>query len=257
MGHRSLCAIHQPNLFPRLSTLAKLYAADTWIVLDDVQFAARDYQHRARLGRLDDPAKQQWLSLSVHRPDGRASRLDQVRIVDQGKCQRRTALLLQQYYGRSPHWPAFQELLQPLLACLAETDRLVTIAEMSTQLLLQLVGWRGTVRHSSKLLARSGRSERLADLTVAAGGTAYLCGTGGRRYLDTRPFTERSVDVHWFEPPTGGDGQLDVWVSIRQISAVWALMAIGPEALRKRLEDVRFDVGGQLPDSQPFIDGRP
>jgi hypothetical protein len=31
--------IHQPNLFPRLSTLAKLFSADQWIVLDDVQFA--------------------------------------------------------------------------------------------------------------------------------------------------------------------------------------------------------------------------
>ncbi|WP_411977315.1 WbqC family protein [Streptomyces decoyicus] len=41
-----LCAIHQPNLFPRLSTLAKLFAADCWIVLDDVRFTRRDYQHR-------------------------------------------------------------------------------------------------------------------------------------------------------------------------------------------------------------------
>ncbi|MGC5010117.1 WbqC family protein [Streptosporangium sp. DT93] len=48
-----VCAIHQPNLFPRLVTLAKLFAADYWIVLDDVQFARRDYQHRARLASLD------------------------------------------------------------------------------------------------------------------------------------------------------------------------------------------------------------
>jgi hypothetical protein len=34
------CAIHQPNFLPRLSTLAKIYAADVWVVLDDVQFAA-------------------------------------------------------------------------------------------------------------------------------------------------------------------------------------------------------------------------
>jgi len=40
-----LCAIHQPNFLPRLSTLAKLYTADTWIILDDVQFTRRDYQH--------------------------------------------------------------------------------------------------------------------------------------------------------------------------------------------------------------------
>ncbi|MGW7024804.1 WbqC family protein [Streptomyces decoyicus] len=43
-----LCAIHQPNLFPRLSMLAKLFAADCWIVLDDVRFTRRDYQHRTR-----------------------------------------------------------------------------------------------------------------------------------------------------------------------------------------------------------------
>ncbi|NEC13964.1 WbqC family protein [Streptomyces sp. SID8014] len=28
---------------PRLTTLAKLFASDHWIVLDDVQFARRDY----------------------------------------------------------------------------------------------------------------------------------------------------------------------------------------------------------------------
>ena len=50
-----LCAIHQPNLLPRLTTLAKLFAADRWIVLDDVQFSRRDYQHRARLASRDDP----------------------------------------------------------------------------------------------------------------------------------------------------------------------------------------------------------
>ncbi|MEU6878475.1 WbqC family protein [Streptomyces sp. NPDC046712] len=58
-----LVAIHQPNLFPRLSTLAKIFAADCWIVLDDVQFARRDFQHRARLGSMSNPARHQWLSM--------------------------------------------------------------------------------------------------------------------------------------------------------------------------------------------------
>ncbi|GEB60098.1 WbqC family protein [Streptomyces gardneri] len=59
-----MCAIHQPNLFPRLTTLAKLFAADTWIVLDDVQFTRRDYQHRTRLAALSDPDRTKWLSIS-------------------------------------------------------------------------------------------------------------------------------------------------------------------------------------------------
>ncbi|WP_435192546.1 WbqC family protein [Streptomyces sp. NRRL F-5630] len=67
-----LCAIHQPNLFPRLTTLAELFAADYWIVLDDVRFTRRDYQHRARLAAVEAPGRRQCL----FRPGlGRLSRL--------------------------------------------------------------------------------------------------------------------------------------------------------------------------------------
>ncbi|WP_372500251.1 WbqC family protein [Sphaerisporangium perillae] len=51
------------NLFPRLTTLAKVFAADCWIVLDDVQFTRRDYRHRARLAPLNDPQRRQGLTV--------------------------------------------------------------------------------------------------------------------------------------------------------------------------------------------------
>ncbi|MEU3197993.1 WbqC family protein [Streptomyces sp. NPDC006996] len=101
-----VCAIHQPNLFPRLSTLAKLFAADRWIVLDDVQFARRDYQHRARLAALDDPGRQQWLTLPTHLPQGRATRISQARLVDPRRSRRTVELLVRQYYGHSRYWEA-------------------------------------------------------------------------------------------------------------------------------------------------------
>ena len=84
-----LCAIHQPNLFPRLSTLAKLFTADIWIALDDVQFARRDYQHRARLGRHDDPNAQQWMSLPVRSPNGRRSLINDIMILERDRSIRR------------------------------------------------------------------------------------------------------------------------------------------------------------------------
>ncbi|WP_260605173.1 WbqC family protein [Streptomyces sp. WAC01280] len=78
-------AIHHLNLFPRLSTLAKLFAADCWLVLDDVQLARRDFQHRARLAAMSCPAQRQWLSLPTHLPQW-AVDLDQRR----GSCGPRT-----------------------------------------------------------------------------------------------------------------------------------------------------------------------
>ncbi|GAB1516354.1 hypothetical protein JCM33774_83990 [Actinophytocola sp. KF-1] len=54
-AHCVTCAIHQPNLFPSMSTLRKVAEADIWIVLDD----RRDDQCRTRLARLADETQQQ------------------------------------------------------------------------------------------------------------------------------------------------------------------------------------------------------
>ncbi|WP_323181995.1 WbqC family protein [Streptomyces sp. NBC_00424] len=66
-----MCAIHQPNLCPRLTAPAKLFAADTWIDLDDVRSPRGDYQHRTRLAALQDLGRTQWLSIPTHLPQGR------------------------------------------------------------------------------------------------------------------------------------------------------------------------------------------
>lgn len=213
-----VCAIHQPNLFPRLSTLAKLYAADRWIVLDDVQFACRDYQHRSRLADLDDPAGQQWLTLPTHLPHGRPTLINQARLADSCRSRRVVSLLVRQDYGRCRQWPAVREVLDPVLDALGSTDRVSDVAKISTLAMLTALGWRGEVVDSSVTSARDGRSERLADLAAATGNTHYLCGTGGLRYLDAAPFDAHGIPVLPFHTPV--DGRL--WQSARRISGLWA-----------------------------------
>ena len=126
-------AIHQPNLFPRLSTLAKLYAADCVIVLDDVQFTRRDYQHRTRLAAVDDAERWQWLSLDTHLPDGRATLVCDARIVNPTRCRRRVAELVRQHYRKSPHWATICEITDHVLDRFDDTDRTADIAEASTE----------------------------------------------------------------------------------------------------------------------------
>ncbi|MGP3969596.1 WbqC family protein [Streptomyces sp. 6N223] len=221
-----MCAIHQPNLFPRLSTLAKLYAADQWIVLDNVQFARRDYQHRARLAPLDDPDRQQWLTLPTHLPQVRSTLISQARLADPRRTRRTVELLVRQYYGRSRHWAAIRSSLEAVLDRLDTTDRVADIAETSVRVLLEALGWKGKVLHSSALPTRHGRSERLADLAAVPGSTHYLCGPGGLRYLDAHPFKTLSICVVPFRTPeeTGPSP----WNGARRITALWALATLGP-----------------------------
>lgn len=224
------CAVHQPNFFPRLSTLAKLFQADVWVVLDDVQFNARDYQHRARLAPLGDPAAQRWLTVPAHRPRGRDSLIEELELADPDLSRRRVAQLVHQYYRRAPHWASTGAAVDEVLAAFALTDRVADVAEVSTRALLARLGWRGKVVRSSTLMTSDQRSERLADLTGAVGAGTYLCGRGGARYLDEAPFSARGLTVRYPPPPelAGKDG-------MRTLSALWAFAALGPDAVRDEI----------------------
>ncbi|MBH5334016.1 WbqC family protein [Streptomyces pactum] len=236
-----LCAIHQPNLFPRLTTLGKLFAADTRIDLDDVQFTRRDYQHRTRLAALEDPHQTRWLSIPTHLPHGRQTAIRDALIADPTKARRRTEAVIRQEYRASPHWPALQQALEPVWAAF-DTGRTAAVAETSTRILLDILGWTGRVLTASDLPARSDRSERLAHLTTAAGATTYLCGSGGMTYLDPIPFTARNIAVAPFLPPTTG-----IWASARHVTSLWALAHLGPAGLTARLRALKaaFEAGSR------------
>lgn len=231
----TVVAIHQPNLAPRLSTLAKLYAADIWIVLDDVQFNARDYQHRARLADLDNPERQRWLSIPTHRPHGRSTLIRDVRVADARIARRRLELLTAQHYRRAPGWPNVGAVVDATLDALRTTNQLAAIAEASTRALLTLLGWHGTIHHSHTFAVGAERSARLADLTAAVHGSTYLTGTGGARYLSTEPFEHHALAIEIFTPPSSHGP----WPAARRLSALHATAQLGARLLRTRIADVR------------------
>ncbi|MEU5464815.1 WbqC family protein [Streptomyces althioticus] len=144
-------------------------------------------------------ARQQWLTIPTHLPNGRPTLIRDARIDDPALACRRTAGMLRQHYGSSPHWPALARALGPVLDAFT-TGRTVTVAEISTCVLLDLLGWNGQILTSS-LPSRPGRLVRLADFSAATGAHAYLCGTGGMTYLDPAPFAARNIAVAPFRPP--------------------------------------------------------
>ncbi|GAA2773649.1 WbqC family protein [Kitasatospora cinereorecta] len=239
-----MCAIHQPNLLPRLSTVAKILAADVWVVLDDVQFARRDFQHRARLGSFADGGRARWLTVPTHLPDGRATLIREARVVDAALSQRRVEGVLREQYRASPTWLQLAQRLQAVLALFERTDRMAVIAEASTRLLLDLLGWQGRVVRSSALAAGAGRTRRLVDLCRAVGADSYLCGTGGAKYVEHQPFTDAGIDLRPFSVPTTG-----VWADARTFSAVHSVMVHGAEPVRRSVEARRQAEGAVVEGS--------
>ncbi|MCF4122059.1 WbqC family protein [Antribacter sp. KLBMP9083] len=250
-----LCAIHQPNLFPRLSTLAKIYAADCWIVLDDVQFARRDYQHRARLAPLGRPQQHQWLTLPTHLPHGRSTTIREARLVEPARARRRLHRTLAHAYGSSRYWLDLEIRLDAVAVAMDDTDRTAAVTEASTRLLLDLLGWTGSILRSSQFTVRADRSLRLADLVSAVQADGYLCGPGGMKYLRLEEFAEQRTPVIPFTTPTT-EG---IWQDARRLSALYALMTFGPDAVRRevtRIADAHALPASARPDALAAISVR-
>jgi hypothetical protein len=228
------CAIHQPNFFPRLSTLAKLYAADVWVILDDVQFSRRDYQHRCYLPPAGTTLPARWLTVPVHLPAGRATLIKDALIADPDLAARHVRGLLRQYFRNSPHQAQISALLAGAEDAVASSARVAEASERTTIALLKAAAWRGRICRSSDTAARTGRSERLADLTIAAGATAYLCGTGGSRYLNPAPFAAHGLEVQFFTPPA----RLAILPpdACHRVTALADLAEAGPRTLARHLD---------------------
>lgn len=242
-----LCAIHQPNFLPRLSTLAKLYAADIWIILDDVQFTRRDYQHRCYLAPAPGtPLPGRWLTLPVHLPGGRATLIKDARLAEPALTAKRASGILRHYYRRAPYSSEILNLIPGIEDAITGTGRLADVSEHTTITLLRLLNWPGAICRSSGIPARVGRSERLADLALAVGAATYMCGTGGSRYLDPALFAALGLGVTMFTPPEHAADLSPE--NTRRVSVLADLAAAGPERLSAAMrEHARLATDGGTP----------
>ncbi|MEU9889631.1 FAD-dependent oxidoreductase [Sphaerisporangium sp. NPDC051011] len=103
--------------------------------------------------------------------------------------------------------------------------------------------------------AKVGPGVRWGELTTAAaryglapvGGHVadvgtYLCGTGGMHYLDPSAFRNHSIEILPFQAPTSG-----IWMRARELSALHALMLVGPHVVQQELAALRARVREGIP----------
>ena len=191
-----IVAAHQPHYLPWLGYLDKLAKADVFVVMDDLQYEAQNFQNRQRI-KLDTGAA--WLTVPVQRGT-QGDRIGDKRIDNGGNpkqhWQRRTWLTLQTHYRRAPGWARFAEELRAIYArpwqSLLELDlAMLDFARTALQI-------KTPILRSSSFTLRAGKTERLIDLCKQLGARAYLSGSGGSaEYLDAEQMGRAGIGVIW------------------------------------------------------------
>jgi hypothetical protein len=197
-----IVAAHQPHYLPWLGYLDKLAKADLFVVMDDLQYEAQNFQNRQRLKLADGTA---WLTVPlVH--GGHADRICDKRIDNTGGIrhhwQHRTWRTLQIHYGRAPWFARYRDELRAVYS-----QPWHSLVELDLRMLELARSWFSIdtpILRSSSLSLTGAKTDRLIELCNRVGARAYLTGNGGSAgYLDVEKMGRAGVGVIWqhFEHP--------------------------------------------------------
>ena len=223
-------AAHQPNYLPWLGFFHKMARCDVFVLLDDVQYARRSYTARCLVKQVD--GAKHWLSVPVLKTGRYDQKISEVEILNDAPWQRDHRRTLESCYSRSPHFTAYQELLE-----LAYGQRWDNLSEMNTALIEKLAAHLGItprVVRSSELGIGAHSTELLIALCTKLGADTYRSGPSGKKYLDEEKFAQAGIKLDVFQycprPYTQRWGDF-----VPGLSIIDMLFNCGPDAVRREL----------------------
>jgi hypothetical protein len=173
-------AIHQPSYAPWCGYFAKIRHADAFIFLDDAQMCKNNLINR---NKISAAGQEKWLTIPVSFSLG--DPINATRFAEAGWARKHMDLL-RACYRDYPHFGPVIEWLAPLYE--AEYDNLADLNIRMAELVLEYLGIERPLYRSSQLDCPGRSDDRLVDLVLRVGGSAYISGPGGMRYQDPAKF---------------------------------------------------------------------
>ncbi len=187
-------AIVQSNYIPWKGYFDMIAAVDEFILYDDMQYTRRDWRNR---NQIKTPQGVQWLTVPVlvkgkYRQTIRETEIDRI---DWAAAHWKS---LAQNYRRAPHFFEIMEWLEPLYTAWSYTH----ISQLNRRFIEGICNYLGiktAITNSWDYTLLKGKTERLADLCVQAGGTEYFSGPAAKDYLDEKVFADMGIKLTWFD----------------------------------------------------------
>lgn len=187
-------AIVQSNYIPWKGYFDLIAAADEFILYDDMQYTRRDWRNR---NQIKTPQGLLWLTVPVKTKGRYSQTIRETEIQDIRWPQSHWSSIVTNY-RKSDYFNTIASWLEPLyLGPLPQS--LSELNRVFLQAICAYLHIETKISSCSDYQLIEGKSERLADLCLQAGGTHYVSGPAAKSYLDLSVFSERDLQVEWFD----------------------------------------------------------
>jgi len=227
MGDR-VVAMHQPNFIPWLGFFYKLARADIFILVDSIQFSAKNYTNRAGV-RSNERAM--WLTVPVEHHFGQL--IKDVAIVRTEPWRANHLAILRGCYGKYPFFDEIFPLVEKWYGKPYD-DRLAVFNEGIIRNVAEILGLHTEIVRSSALGCAGAKTDLILCLARSVGASVYLSGQGGANYQDEQEFERAGIGLHYsdFVHPVYQQRHLPF---IAGLSILDMLFSCGPLAVREVL----------------------
>lgn len=228
-------AIHQPNYLPWLGFFYKMYAADEFILLDDVPYSKGSFTartlYRQRIGQQDKgylivPMKKTPLGTPI----------DQIEIDHSRNWPKKQLNQLHNTYRSAPYFDQYFPLLEQWMDMGANMRFLADWNSFLIREIMDLLGIPTRLIYSSQMAAMGQGTAYLVDLIREVKGTGYLSGPGGKKYQEETLYGQFGISLQYIN----SFGELDRLRYSQQqgdwlngLSILDALFNIGAEEVKE------------------------
>ena len=188
--------IHQPNYFPWIGYFAKIARSDVFVLLDDVEYQSGNATSVTNRTKVKTSSGALRLTVPVARGSGPLVR--DVEIDARQKWVRKHLDTLRYAYARAAHRESVLPLVEEVLQ--EQTPRLAALNASAIAAICRRLELATPIVTSSSLGVSSvDKNGRILEICAKVGATAYLSGTGARRYNDAARFAEAGIALEYLE----------------------------------------------------------
>lgn len=171
-----ILASHQPDFFPYMGYFYKIWKSDVFIFSNDVQFSKSGRHNYNEIMTANGPQRFT-LPVSQHTVN-----LNEIKIMADSRKIEEMLKTLRQSYQKAPH---FEEVF-PFLASMLWTAPIVSdLAMFNSHCIMSIcfkLGIMPLFRHSSMLMTKGRKDERIIELCEIAKADTYYSGSGAKDY---------------------------------------------------------------------------
>lgn len=184
-------AILQSNYIPWKGYFDLIAAVDEFILYDDMQFTKNDWRNR---NKIKTPHGLQWLTIPVGQDINRRIR----DVTLDPRWQSKHWKTLEANYRRASHFEEIADWIKPLYNA-TEYSHLFEVNRVFIEAICRYLKIGTKISYSWDYRLIDGRSERLVDLCIQAGGGEYISGPAARDYLNEELFNSKNIKLTWFD----------------------------------------------------------